>query len=325
MAGILSFAEAREEGIRKVAHEGVTAARMLADAAGQEVDAVVLGGPGAGKDAAELGHYGADRVLVGESEALVGYSADGYTTVLVELIRSRGYTAVVFPASAMGKDLAPRVGARLGVGYAGECTALEIDGDAVVATRPRYAGKVVARERLTGTPAVVSIRPNVFTPRENAKAGSVEPIEVSVDAADFRAIVREIRAAAGAELDVAEAPVVVSGGRGLREPENFKLLEELAAAFGNAAVGASRAVVDAGWRPHAEQVGQTGKTVSPTLYIAVGISGAIQHLAGMRTAKYIVAINRDPEAPIFKVADYGIVGDLFEIVPRLTEEVRKLR
>jgi electron transfer flavoprotein alpha subunit len=194
-----------------------------------------------------------------------------------------------------------------------------------VAVRPRYAGKVFARERFDAEPAVLSVRANVFTPVESPKAGSVHDLDVSMQGADFGAVVKEIRASAGAKLDVAEAPIVVSGGRGLREPENFRMLEELADALGGAAVGASRAVVDAGWRPHAEQVGQTGKTVAPTLYFAIGISGAIQHLAGMRTSKYIVAINKDPEAPIFKVADYGIVGDLFEVVPRLTEEVRRLR
>jgi electron transfer flavoprotein alpha subunit len=165
----------------------------------------------------------------------------------------------------------------------------------------------------------------VFTPRERKAPGTVEKLDISLNAADFGAVVREIKAAAGERMDVGEAPVIVSGGRGMRDPENFKMLEELAEALGNAAVGASRAVVDAGWRPHAEQVGQTGKTVSPTLYFAIGISGAIQHLAGMRTSKYVVAINKDAEAPIFKIADYGIVGDLFEIVPRLTEEIRKLK
>ena len=325
MAGILAFAEAREGELRKVAREVVTAARQVADSLGGEVHAVVLGGAGVGGAAGELGTYGADDVFVGESDALSRYSAEGYTTVLVNFIKEHGCTVAIFPASAMGKDLAPRVAARLGVGYAAECTELETEGGQLVAVRPRFAGKVFSRETFAVTPAVVSIRPNVFTPTESARAGEVKTLDVSLDGADFGAVVREIRAAAGEKLDVGEAPVVISGGRGLREPENFKLIEELAEAFGNAAVGASRAVVDAGWRPHGEQVGQTGKTVSPTLYFAIGISGAIQHLAGMRTSRYIVAINKDPEAPIFKVADYGIVGDLFEVVPRLTEEVRKLR
>lgn len=324
MAGIFAFAESRDGEIRKVAHEAVTAARKIADEMGSEVHAVVLGGTGVAAGAGDLARFGADTVFVGETDAFQKYSPEGFTTVIVNFLKEHGCDAALFPASAMGKDLAPRVAARLGVGYAAEATALEVEGTELVVTRPEYAGKVFARVKFTEKPAVVSLRTNVFTPVESPKAGEVRTLDVSVDQADFGAIVREIRASAGEKLDVSEAPIIVSGGRGLREPENFKLLEDLADALGGAAVGASRAVVDAGWRPHGEQVGQTGKTVSPTLYFAVGISGAIQHLAGMRTSKYIVAINKDPEAPIFKVADYGIVGDLFEIVPRLTEEVRKL-
>ncbi|HEX6911706.1 MAG TPA: electron transfer flavoprotein subunit alpha/FixB family protein [Longimicrobium sp.] len=325
MPGIFAFAETRDGEIRKGAHEAVTAARKLADALGTEVHAVVLGGPGVGGGAAELGRYGADKVFVGEADAFGKYSAEGFTTVVVGFIKEHGCDAAVFPASSLGKDLAPRVAARLGVGYAADCTGLEVQDGTVVATRPEFAGKLIAQVAPTGTPAVVSIRPNVFLPADDPKAGEVQTLDVSVNEADFGAIVREIKASAAAKLDVGEAPIIVSGGRGLGGPENFKLIEDLAQAFGGkCAVGASRAVVDAGWRPHSEQVGQTGKTVAPTLYIAVGISGAIQHLAGMRTSRYIVAINKDPEAPIFKVADYGIVGDLHQILPRMTEEVRKM-
>ena len=325
MPGIFAFAETRDGEIRKVAYEVVTAARTLADALGTEVHAVVLGGPGVAGAAAELGRFGADKVFAGETDAFGKYSAEGFTTVIVKFIQEHGCDAALFPASSLGRDLAPRVAARLGVGYASDCTALEVQGGQVVATRPEYAGKLVAQVAPTSKPAVLSLRPNVFLPAENARAGEVQSLDVSVNQADFGAIVREIKAGAAEKLDVGEAPIIVSGGRGLGSPENFKLLEDLADAFGGkCAVGASRAVVDAGWRPHSEQVGQTGKTVAPTLYIAVGISGAIQHLAGMRTSRYIVAINKDPEAPIFKVADYGIVGDLHQILPRMTEEVRKM-
>ena len=326
MPGIFAFAETRDGELRKVAHEVVTGARKLADALGTEVHAVALGPSGTASVAPEVAKYGADKVFVGESGAFERYSPEGYTTVIVNFIKEHGCDVALFPASALGKDLAPRVAARLGVEYLSTVTAVEAQGGTVVATRPRYAGKVFSKVTLTEKPAVLSLGPNAFTPEENPKAGEVQTLDVNLDGADFGAIVKEIKAAAGEKLDVSEAPIIVSGGRGLQSPDNFKLLEELAEAFGGkAAVGASRAVVDAGWRPHGDQVGQTGKTVAPTLYFAIGISGAIQHLAGMRTSRYIVAINKDPEAPIFKVADYGIVGDLFEILPRLTEEVRKLR
>jgi electron transfer flavoprotein alpha subunit len=249
------------------------------------------------------------------------YTPDGSAAAVAEA--GKRAVAIVFGATATGRDLAPRVAARLGVGLATDVTEFGIEGGKVVVTRPVYAGKVLQRLRIDGSPALLSIRPNTVQPVESAAAGAITPF--AVPGFTQRVTVKAVKAAASAALDVAEAPIVVSGGRGLKEPQHFKLLEELAAALGNAAVGASRAVVDAGWRDHGAQVGQTGKTVSPSLYIAVGISGAIQHLAGMRTAKTIVAINRDKDAPIFKVADYGIVGDLFEIVPRLTAEIRKLR
>jgi electron transfer flavoprotein alpha subunit len=325
MAGIFAFAESRDGELRKVAHEVVTAARTLADGLGTEVHAVVLGGAGSASAAGELGRYGADQVFVGESAAFDRYSPEGFTTVIVSFIQEHGCDAALFPASAMGKDLAPRVAARLGVDYQSDATGLAVEGGAIVVTRPRYAGKVFGKTSVTGKPAVISVRPNVFQAVESPKAGEVQSLSVDLGSADFGAVVKEIKAAAGEKMDVSEAPIVISGGRGLQDPANFKLLEDLAEAFGGkAAVGASRAVVDAGWRPHGDQVGQTGKTVAPTLYIAVGISGAIQHLAGMRTSRFIVAINKDPEAPIFKVADYGIVGDLFQILPRMTEEVRKM-
>ncbi len=323
MPGIFAFVEARDGEIRPVSREVVTAARSVADGLGEEVHAVVLGGAGIGDQAGSLSRYGADRIFVGADEAFTNYSVDGYARALAAFIREHGCSVVIFPASSMGKDLAPRVAARLGVDYAAECTALEVEGGTLAAVRPQYAGKVFATVRFPESPAVLSVRPNVFQPVEAEREGALETFTPE-RAGDFGSIVRELKAGSQEARDVSEAPVVVSGGRGLRDPENFKILEDLAGAFGNAAVGASRAVVDAGWRPHGEQVGQTGKTVSPSLYFAIGISGAIQHLAGMRTAKCIVAINKDPDAPIFKIADYGIVGDLFEVVPRLTEEIRRL-
>jgi electron transfer flavoprotein alpha subunit len=263
-------------------------------------------------------------VLVNHAAAFARYAPDGMARAIVARAKAGAHGAVLLAASAAGRDLAPRVAVQLDVPLASDAIDLGAEGNAVIATRPVYAGKALLTVKVIARPAVVSLRPGVFTPVERPRAGALETSGLaSADAG--RVVVREIKAAPEGALDVAEAPIIVSGGRGLKEPANFSLLEELARAFGGkAAVGASRAVVDAGWRPHADQVGQTGKTVSPTLYIAVGISGAIQHLAGMRTSKVIVAINRDKDAPIFKVADYGIVGDLFEVVPKLTEEIKKL-
>jgi len=322
VSNVLAVLEQRDGALRKVSQEVVTGARRLADGLDGTVEALVLSaGVVQGTDA--LGGFGADTVVTATNAAFGRYAPEGFAQTIVERAKAGGFGAVVFSASATGKDLAPRVAAKLGVALAADAVDVAVDGGKVVVTRPIYAGKALLKVKVTAQPAVVSLRPNVFTPVQRPKAGAAQTVTVSAPAG--RVIVKEIKAAEAGALDVAEAPIVISGGRGLKEPANFKLLEELARAFGGkAAVGASRAVVDAGWRPHADQVGQTGKTVSPTLYIAVGISGAIQHLAGMRTSKTIVAINKDKDAPIFKVADYGIVGDLFEIVPRLTEEIRKL-
>jgi electron transfer flavoprotein alpha subunit len=320
MTQILVVTEQRDSVLRKSALETVTAARQLADALGGTVDALVLGsGAVSGTDA--LARVGADRILTATHASFGLYQPDGYAATVAAA--AKGHAVVIFAATATGRDLAPRVAARLGVGLAVDCTAAAVEGGKVVVTRPVYAGKAIQRVRLDGAPAIFSLRPNSIPVADSPKAGAAATADVP--AFTPRVTVTGVKAPAVAALDVSEAAVVISGGRGLKEPANFTLLEELAGAFGGAAVGASRAVVDAGWRDHAAQVGQTGKTVSPSLYIAVGISGAIQHLAGMRTAKTIVAINRDKDAPIFKVADYGIVGDLFEIVPRLTAEVRKLR
>jgi electron transfer flavoprotein alpha subunit len=320
MAAILAVMEQRDGALRKVSLEVLTAARRLGGSAAGSVDAIVCGsGPVAGSE--ELGKYGADRVLTAAHPDFGRYNPDGYAATIAEA--AKGASVIVLAATATGRDLAPRVAAKLGVGLASDVTEVEVEGGKVVVTRPVYAGKALLRARLDGSPAIVSIRPNTVQTVEAPR--QPQTTAVTVPAFTARVRVKEIKAAAAAVLDVAEAPIVVSGGRGLKEPQHFKLLEDLAAAFGNAAVGASRAVVDAGWREHGAQVGQTGKTVSPGLYVAVGISGAIQHLAGMRTARTIVAINRDKNAPIFKVADYGIVGDLFEVVPRLTAEVRKLK
>ena len=323
MAGILAVVEQRDGALRKISEEVVTAAAMIGEKLNGEVHAFLAGGSGIGSAANGLGKFGAARVFVAENDAFKQSHPDALSQLLADHIRKNGYDVVIFGGSSFGKDIAPRVAAKLDVPLATDATGVEVDGGDVVITRPVYAGRAIAKVVIEGTPKIISVRPNIFRPQARDAAGAVESVAAD-SVAPARTTIREVKAAAGAKLDVAEAPIVVSGGRGLKGPENWHLLEGLRDALGQScALGASRAVVDAGWRPHAEQVGQTGKTVSPQLYFAVGISGAMQHLAGMRSAKTIVAINKDPEAPIFKVADYGIVGDATEILPRLIEEIKK--
>lgn len=323
MSAILAVAEMRDGALRKISEEVVTAAATIGEKLGAEVHAFVGGATGAAEAAASLGKFGATKVIVAESDHLKAYNAEALAQLISDQAKKGSYSAVFFGGTSFGKDLAPRVAAKLDAPLATDATALEVDGSDIVVTRPVYAGRALAKVVLEGATRVLTVRPNVFRAQERAAAGAVEKLAADSITAG-RVIVREVKAAAGAKVDVAEAAIIVSGGRGLKGAENWHLLEALRDALGSScALGASRAVVDAGWRPHSEQVGQTGKTVSPQLYFAVGISGAMQHLAGMRSAKTIVAINKDPEAPIFKVADYGLVGDVTEVLPRLTEEIKK--
>ncbi len=319
---ILAVAEQRDNKLKKTAFEVTRAARTIADQLSAEVVALVIG-ENTQSVAGALGGYGANRVVVVDNPRLKLYSTTGYAKVVAEVAKKEQASIVMFAATAMGKDCAPRVAVKLDAGLAADCTALKVSGGDILAMRPLYAGKVTAEIRITSPTKVFTLRPNVFSAgTPSASTTTAEKVEILMSDSDFGTSVKEVTQSSG-RIDVAEADIIVTGGRGLKGPENFKMIEELAAAFGGA-VGASRAVVDAGWRPHDEQVGQTGKTVSPNLYVAVAVSGAIQHLAGMSSSKYIVAINKDKEAPIFQIASYGIVGDAFEVVPALTQEVKKL-
>jgi len=325
MANVFAFVETRGGDVRKVGLEAVTAARIFADKTGGEVHALMLGPPGIAAKGAQIGEHGADVVVVVEHPALANYNPEVATATAADRLKAGGYRAAVFSTSAQGRDLAPRVAARLDVSAVTDVLSFELEGDSVVVRHPMNIGKVIATVAIAATPAVIAMRPNVIAPAKSAKAGRVENVQPAIDPSSTRVKVVDTKKGGGGKLDLAEAPVVIAGGRGLKAAENFKLVEDLAAAFGNAAVGATRAVTDDGWRPHSDQIGQTGRLVSPELYIAVGISGAVQHLAGMRTSKTIVAVNKDKEAPIFKVADYGIVGDVLEVVPALTAAVREAK
>jgi electron transfer flavoprotein alpha subunit len=322
MSTIVAFAEQRNSQFKKTAFEVVRAARTAADQLNADVIALVIGNNVA-SIAPALGGYGATKVIVVEDAAFELYSTTAYAKVIAEIVRSSSADILFLPASALGKDVAPRVAIKLSAGLASDCTAISVSGGTVTATRPVYAGKGLVDVTIKTSVKIFSLRPNVFT--AGASSGASAPVEtrtVPLTDADRSSVVKEVKQSSG-KKDVAEADIIVSGGRGLKGPEHFAIIEELAASL-DAAVGASRAVVDAGWRTHDEQVGQTGKTVSPSLYVAVGISGAVQHLAGMSSSKCIVAINKDKDAPIFSIADYGIVGDAFEVVPAMTAEVKKL-
>ena len=325
MSNVLVVAEHRGGELRKVALEAMSVARSLADASGGAVHALLAGPAGIAAKSTQLAAHGADVVLVAEHAGFANYNGEALTALVSERARSGEYRAVVISASVHGRELAPRVAARLGAGYAADAVAVSLEGDALVARHPVNTGKLTATLSITGSPAIVSLRPGMFPVAEAPRAGRVENVAPPTDPATSRVVVTAVEQGSSAKLDLSEAPIIVAGGRGLKAPENFALAEELAAAFGRAAVGCTRAVSDDGWRPHSDQIGQTGRVVSPDLYVALGISGAVQHLAGMRTSRTIVAINKDREAPIFKVADYGIVGDVLEVVPALTSAVREAR
>lgn len=323
--GIWIFIEHAQGKIRKSTLELLTGGRKIADAAGEPLTAVILGEK-VDSLVEETAAYRVDTVILAEHPALACYTLAYYTSLLTKMIRQGTPQAVLFSNTSTAKDLAPRLAQRLNVGLASDCTGINVHPDTFLHfIRPVYAGKAFAHVSTQQRPILATVRPNTFevNPLNPARQLEVIRFPVQIDVSELKTIVREIIPTASTRPGLTEARIIVAGGRGLRGPENFALLEDLADTLG-AAVGVSRSVVDSGWKEHEFQVGQTGKTVAPTLYIACGISGAIQHLAGMGSSKYIVAINKDPEANIFKVADYGIVGDLFEIVPLLTLECQKL-
>ena len=317
--GVLIFAEQREGDLKPASLEAVTLGRELKNQIGGDLSVAVIGAKSSSLSS-EFKQYGVDRVYVAESEELKYYDGERYSAILTEAVSKAQPSVLIAVASAMGKDIAPRIASSLDAGLATDCTGVEVSGGKVIATRPVYAGKAFVKVRIDTDLQILTIRPNVFPQKTE---GDTDPEVVELQIGEKKYPVSEVQNIKSERPELTEASIVVSGGRGLGGPENFHVTEELADALG-AAVGASRAVVDAGWRPHSEQVGQTGKTVSPNLYIACGISGAIQHLAGMSSSKVIVAINKDPEAPIFKIATYGIVGDLFEVVPKMVEAIKNL-
>ncbi len=317
---IVVFAEQVDGIFRKSAFEVVSEGRRLADQLEGELIAVVMGA-GVTEMASELGKYGAKKVFAADAPQLADYSTDAYTDTLEAAIESIGPQIVLAASSVFGKDLFARLAARLDTGLACECSALELEDGELVATRALYGGKVVSRTRIDGKPKLALLRPNVAKIVETNDSAEVETAQAMVE--NIRTRIVEKKIDTSGKLELTEADYVISGGRGMAGPD-YSILEALAAEL-NGAIGASRNAVDEGWRPVSDQVGQTGKVVTPKIYFACGISGSIQHIAGIRNSDVIVAINKDADAPIFRYADYGIVGDLFEMVPAVTEQLRKLK
>ncbi|WP_019242844.1 MULTISPECIES: electron transfer flavoprotein subunit alpha/FixB family protein [Bacillus] len=318
---ILVLGEVRDGSLRNVSFEAVAAAKIASE--GGEVVGVLIG------DAvqalgSQLIQYGADRVVVVEDSKLAQYTSDGYSQALLSVVDQESPEGIIFGHTAQGKDLAPKIAAKLEAGLVSDSTALEVAGGNLVFVRPIYSGKAFEKKIVTDGIILATIRPNNIAPLEKDESRSGDVSVVSSEIKDLRSIIKEVVRKATEGVDLSEAKVVVAGGRGVKSEEGFEPLKELANVLGGA-VGASRGACDAEYCDYSLQIGQTGKVVTPDLYIACGISGAIQHLAGMSNSKVIVAINKDPEANIFKVADYGIVGDLFEVVPMLTEELKKLK
>lgn len=319
---IFVFAEQRNGKFKKVTFEAVSLARSLADTLNAEVIASVIGST-VSQEAEKLKDFGADIIHIVEDSSLENYSPELYRDILVDQIKETESNIVLLGSTIAGLDLAPRISAKLEVSAATDCINVELIDGQITALRSVYVGKTIAKVKFEQEPAILTLRTNVFPVKENQGKGEIIKKELDKDPPKSKMILKEIIKSSQSKKDIEEADIIVAGGRGMKSPENFSLLEDLASLLGGA-VGASRSVVDSGWRGHEDQVGQTGKTVSPTLYIACGISGSIQHLAGMSSSKYIVAINKDPDAPIFKVADFGIIGDLFEVIPRLSEEIKKV-
>jgi electron transfer flavoprotein alpha subunit len=321
MSTILVVTEIRNGQLKNINYEVFAAANKLAEETNLNVTALLLG-----SNLDQLpetpGKYGIKQVIIVEDAKLQKYSPDCYAAAVSEVARQKDAKIILMGATNLGKDLMARVAFNLDTSLAQDCINFKVEGNEVIFVRPLYAGKVLADVKISSSPLIATIRPKSYRAEGNSVDVAVE--NLTLDLPEPLVTVDEVIVTTGGKLDVTEADIIISGGRGMKGPENWNLIEDLANVVGGA-TGCSRPVSDEGWRDHGEHIGQTGKTVSPTLYVACGISGAIQHLAGISSSKYIVAINKDPDAPIFKSADYGIVGDVFEVLPALTEEIKKIK